>query len=345
MYKDLLTEAQYNWLLNNQNIWFNTITVLWYSDSSKGVVVCQLLSGPIYRFYTIDTNGTAGSVSTGTTGFEIYTGIKTGGIYLYSDNGIFKVDSRDTIGIPLNTPLNNRYEFDYLRIKDSKWLPVNMYNVINNLSDVDIIPKEETSKFNLALKWDSNMSSKYMSPYMYQWTLGSINEFDIALSLKTLYLNKWNKMYEALMSEYNPIDNYNMTESSEDNIAGTSESNIHSETTGNNNGNSSVTNNQTGSTDDDVYAFNSSNATKDRRSNSSNNSDGNTEYEDNASSNSNSNMTGNTTNNTTHTLNRKGNIGVTTSQKMITEELELRKYILLDDVFNDICKELTLRIY
>lgn len=345
MYKDLLTEAQYNWLLNNQNIWFNTITVLWYSDSSKGVVVCQLLSGPIYRFYTIDTNGVAGSVSTGTTGFEIYTGIKTGGIYLYSDNGIFKVDSRDTIGIPLNTPLNNRYDFDYLRIKDSKWLPVNMYNVINNLSEVKVIPKEETSKFNLALKWDSNMAEKYMSPYLYQWTLGSINEFDIALSIKTLYLDKWNKMYEALMAEYNPIDNYNITETREISETDNSESNSRSESTGNNTGNSSSTNNQTGSTDDDVYAFNSESATKDRRSNSSNNVDGTSEYADNTSNNSNSNMTSNRTNNVTNTRNGKGNIGVTTSQKMITEELELRKYILLDDVFNDICNELTLRIY
>ena len=152
-------------------------------------------------------------------------------------------------------------------------------------------------------------------------------------------------MYEALMAEYNPIDNYNMTESREISETDNSQSNSHSESTGNNTGNSSSTNNQTGSTDDDVYAFNSESATKDRRSNSSNNVDGTSEYADNTSNNSNSNMTSNRTNNITNTLNRKGNIGVTTSQKMVTEALELRKYILLDDVFNDICNELTLRIY
>ena len=241
--------------------------------------------------------------------------------------------------------LNNRVEFNYLRIKDSDWKPINLYNVINNLSEVEIIPKEDANKLNLAVRWDGNMAEKYMSPYLYQWVVGNVNESDIALGLKTLYLDKWNKMYEALIAEYNPIDNYNMTESRQISETDNSQSNSHSESTGNNTGNSSSTNNQTGSTDDDVYAFNSESATKDRRSNSSNNVDGTSEYQDNISNNSDSNMTSNRTNNITNTLNRKGNIGVTTSQKMVTEELELRKYILLDDVFNDICNELTLRIY
>lgn len=345
MYKELLTDAQWNWLLNNQNIWYNEITVLWYSNDSQGVVICQLLNGPIYRFYTLLPDGTMSGVSTGQTGHDIYVGIKTGGQYLYADNGIIYYDSRLTIGIPINTPLNNRYEFDYIKIKDSKWLPANIYKVIENLSEVDVLPKDDTSRFNLALKWDTNMANKYMSPYLYQWTLGSINEYDIALMLKTLYLDKWNKSYDALIAKYNPIDNYNMKETSNDETNGSFANNNHTENTGTVGGNSSMNNTQTGSTADDVYAFNSSDPSKDRSSNSNNTNNGSSEYSDNSTSNSNGNSTGNNNSTTTHTLNRSGNIGVTTTQKMITEELELRKYILLDEVFNDISKELTLRVY
>lgn len=44
-------------------------------------------------------------------------------------------------------------------------------------------------------------------------------------------------------------------------------------------------------------------------------------------------------------LTRSGNIGVTTSQQMITSELELRKNTVLDIIFNDIDKLLCLKIY
>jgi hypothetical protein len=44
-------------------------------------------------------------------------------------------------------------------------------------------------------------------------------------------------------------------------------------------------------------------------------------------------------------LSRSGNIGVTTSQQMISSELELRRNIILNDIFNDIDKVLCLKIY
>lgn len=241
--------------------------------------------------------------------------------------------------------LNSRYEFDYILIKDSRWLPVNLYNVINNMPEVKAIPNDGNVKLNLALKWDSNMANKFMSPYLYQWNSGIITEEDIAELIKSKYLDKWNKSYEALISTYNPIDNYNMKETSNDETNGSFQNNNHTENTGTVGGNSSMNNTQTGSTADDIYAFNSSDPSKDRSSNSNNTNNGSSEYSDNSTSNSNGNSTGNNNSTTTHTLNRSGNIGVTTTQKMITEELELRKYIILDEIFNDISKELTLRVY
>lgn len=46
-----------------------------------------------------------------------------------------------------------------------------------------------------------------------------------------------------------------------------------------------------------------------------------------------------------HTLHRHGNVGVTTNQQMITEEINLRKNFFFELVFSDIDKYLTLSIY
>ena len=46
----------------------------------------------------------------------------------------------------------------------------------------------------------------------------------------------------------------------------------------------------------------------------------------------------------TTTIFRHGNIGITSSQQMITQELELRKYDFFDEMFNDIDKYLCLHV-
>lgn len=53
----------------------------------------------------------------------------------------------------------------------------------------------------------------------------------------------------------------------------------------------------------------------------------------------------NTTGDSTRTLNRHGNIGVTTSQQMIESEIELRKHNFFEIVFKDIDNYLTLAVY
>lgn len=50
-------------------------------------------------------------------------------------------------------------------------------------------------------------------------------------------------------------------------------------------------------------------------------------------------------NNVIHHLTRKGNIGVTTTQQMIESDIELWKWIFINDVVTDINKILTLSIY
>lgn len=71
--------------------------------------------------------------------------------------------------------------------------------------------------------------------------------------------------------------------------------------------------------------------------------------------NSNDASPSNKTNDTRHTTGsqdknyrkteRKGNIGVTTSQKMLTDELEVRKYDLINAIYRDIDKVVVLSVY
>lgn len=58
-----------------------------------------------------------------------------------------------------------------------------------------------------------------------------------------------------------------------------------------------------------------------------------------------SSETENTTGDSTRTLNRHGNIGVTTSQQMIESELELRKKFFYEIIFKDIDNYMTLAVY
>lgn len=225
--------------------------------------------------------------------------------------------------------LDERLDYIPMRVKDSNWKPVNMLNLIIGLSDISIIPAGTQSRKILALKWDSNMANKYISPLLFQFQKGNIDENDIAELLRTTYKDKWNKSYQAMMADYNPINNYDMIEKElTDGTAQTSgTSNTHTE--------------DTGTTNDDelnkVYGYNSETGTNDSSSNnnssSSNTSDG-TE----------TNNT-NTTSNEDRTLTKSGNIGVMTTQALINEELNLRKTLLLEDVYNDIVGELTISYY
>ena len=111
---------------------------------------------------------------------------------------------------------------------------------------------------------------------------------------------KWQRLYDALFAEYNPIDNYNMVEDEN------AQTQVHNES------------------DQGVktYGFNSTDPVP--------TGEGHVE----------SDMTGDFDKNH-RKMTRKGNIGVTTSQKMVSEEIELRKHQFIDIVITDIGEFLT----
>lgn len=131
------------------------------------------------------------------------------------------------------------------------------------------------------------------------------------------------RMLDALFSEYNPIDNYNMKESSsdgekQDGQKVTPKGVIKVETTPFQTGINSVNDGaQTGKTTTETSYTNASSDTTYDNTKTMENNDGDT-------------LTG-YHHVTEHFLKRSGNIGVTTSAQMIGQELELRVVDLLDE--------------
>ena len=116
---------------------------------------------------------------------------------------------------------------------------------------------------------------------------------------------KWKRIYDALYSTYNPIENYNMHEVRTPDLKTAQDTTAKGKT--------------------GIYWFNGSGA-RDSASND-------------ATSSTNQSVPG------TETLDRTGNIGVTTSQQMIESEWELRKHDFYQMIYNDIDSLLCLKIY
>lgn len=169
------------------------------------------------------------------------------------------------------------------------------------------------------------------------------NSLDILNNIvKNIYLDKWNKLYNVLNSEYNPIENYNRVEN-------TTINNTGNETTNENINNSEVltgghTNNNTNENTHKVSAFNDENFSND--SNDINNSSDEFIYNNETKTNTGTNTSSknNTGTNETHST-ISGNIGVTTTQQMIVSEIELRKYNLVNEFYSDLDNLLTIGIY
>lgn len=145
----------------------------------------------------------------------------------------------------------------------------------------------------------------------------------------SMYENKWNKIREVYITNYKPLENYDMTENST--LTTSKNEDISSNTTTKN---TQVNDNTVSSS---VYGFNSVNdVNSDKETSTMNITTDNTDT-----------TSGNTTSNSTDTnqLTRHGNIGVTTSQQMFEAELKLRENLYYDIIFKDIAKELFLNVY
>ena len=140
------------------------------------------------------------------------------------------------------------------------------------------------------------------------------------------YQLKWNKLYDAITTDYKPLDNYNMEEKETPDITKTKTVNSNIVTT---------------TTDDisetDVYGFNSSDAVPNGKQTRNGTVTVSGDEDDNVETDTESG---------TRTLNRSGNIGVTTSQQMLQSEIDLRNnYNFTNQLMDDMDSELCLLVY
>lgn len=172
---------------------------------------------------------------------------------------------------------------------------------------------------------------KTISPLLRRYLNGAEKITDsqmvsLANIIYKIYSKNWNKLYATLSLEYNPISNYDMTESET----------VENEKTNSREGSQSVNATTSGNSADNVFGFNSSGAVGDSTTTTSaTNSTTSTDSD-----------SGSGTDNTERTLTRSGNIGVTTSQQMIESERDLWRWkFFFDVVFPDIDEVLTVATY
>ena len=152
----------------------------------------------------------------------------------------------------------------------------------------------------------------------------------IISNLSKVYENEYTTKVGLLLKDYNPIENYNSSETE-------TTSSENTTTSGNENTTTTTTNStteNTGETTNKVSPYDSENFSNDNNSNSSNTSTVN--GTDSTSITDSGNISSNGT--LTRTLTRKGNIGVTTTQQMIESEYELRAKNLVFEFLEKVSK-------
>lgn len=232
----------------------------------------------------------------------------------------------------------------------------------------------------LDMEYFYNISGqKYYSPLVNKIlntseTLTTANVTTLANLIYKMYAKTWVKEYATLSAEYNPISNYDMTEtetasgttSNTVNNTGTqttsqtgTQSTTHTGTQG-----TTSTENTTQTTDSDgannLYGFNSSNAVGDTTSEMNTTASGtdaiNATRTDNLTDARTDNLNHQRTDNLTETdsgshsdsrtLTRSGNIGVTTTQQMLESERALWLWnFFYNVVFPDVDRVLTIATY
>lgn len=209
--------------------------------------------------------------------------------------------------------------FEYLQT-DSIFPLVNAF--INNDNYIDI-----TEDYFIG-----HSADKYISPLVDK-LYSNNDDLDVLSSklAKIIYRRfavKWKKIYDALMTEYNPLENYSMIEERTPELTTEETENVNTEI---------ITERETNASSK-YKGFNASDPVTITTTDGSENAT--------TSGASADNETHKVIESTgTETLTRSGNIGVTTSQQMLESEFKVRQYDFYKMIYNDIDSILCLSIY
>ena len=181
--------------------------------------------------------------------------------------------------------------------------------------------------------------------------LSAADQATIANVIFTLFSVSWEKNWNTLSEQYDPIANYDMTEIMTDDETVIEYGKTEDTTTGNTHtktGTETETPAVSVTTDDSVYGFNSSNDVPTNKREETPSGTNEIEYDtsDVDSGSVGTDYGGSDTHTRNYTLTRRGNIGVTTSQQLLQSERDLWKWnFFMDVVFPDVDRVLTIEIY
>ena len=181
--------------------------------------------------------------------------------------------------------------------------------------------------------------------------LSAANQAVIAEVIFTLFGANWDKEWETLSQQYDPIANYDMTEIMTDDETVIEYGKTEDTTTGNTHtktGTETETPAVSITTDDSVYGFNSSLDVPSNKRSETPTGTNETEYDLSEGDNGSIGVElgGSDTHTRNYTLTRQGNIGVTTTQQLLQSERDLWKWNFYNDVvFPDVDRVLTIQTY
>lgn len=208
-----------------------------------------------------------------------------------------------------------------------------IFNSLLELSGIDYITSENVDTLN-TMYYSIHAYLKDLSDF-YEYLIKEEDEEEIvsandeiAKVIKLRFKDKWNKIYSALLEEYNPLENYNMLQEETPDVTKTRKTNTATD----------ITTSTSSNSENGVVGFNSTLPNKATTSKQTGQV----------------NVTGDSLSNQEdveetetgkRTLTRSGNIGVTTSQQMLESELKLREYDFYLIVFKDLDKILCSQTY
>ena len=346
--RDRLANVQLQWLNDHLDMWYVENCCVWFDSNISGypwiyIVKPLNIAGFPVEYWQITPTGLVqpsslaagdgyrgGSTSQSAQmyfGTYSYLGSR---FFIYSNTEANQVDSVDTIGIPGVVPGGAdadpfNYTYDENSLITLRSLQFNIFEKLADYEDFFTNPNALNSIY-----IGERSGNKYASEIVLANLNSSGQLEDTAVdNLARIVLGKfstnWEKLFNTLTLEYDPLENYHRTE-----VNSESDSDVETPTNWKKTDTSLAADNiETES--NAVYGFNSSDPVPD------------TENERTFAHKNDSEQSGTYT--TTHNYGKKvetyGNIGVTTSQQMLESERNVLEWNFWEKVFNDLDSILT----
>lgn len=194
-------------------------------------------------------------------------------------------------------------------------------------------------------------ADKFLSPLavkLYEFYLKDID--DITNAIVPIIINrfgsKWKKLWDALNTQYKPLDNYSMLEERTPDITKETTFDTTDERTPDLTKTTNGTGNTTTDGETDIFGFNSTSGNP-SSSMTGNQTDTITDRTETETGTDTATKTGTITDTESgkETIERSGNIGVTSSQQMLEQEWQVRQHDFYEMIYRDIDSILCLKTY